>query len=279
MKIAQELSRFFKSELSPFYEQKELDALFYWCIEHIFQMSRSQWMLSSELVPSKESLNRFYSIVNRLKKQEPIQYILGECEFYGLSFRVNPHCLIPRPETEELVRWVLDHPFDSALDIGTGSGCIAIALAKHSNATISALDISQEAIDLAKRNAQTNEVNVSFFQHDIFETLHSSPSYELIVSNPPYVLHSEKERMKANVLNYEPHLALFVKDSNPLVFYQRIIEFSNHHLSSKGLLFFEINEQKAPDLVNLLEKEGFSSVLIKKDMQGKNRMVKAQKKL
>ncbi len=228
---------------------------------------------------SNEVINSFKEIVSRLKKHEPIQYIFGECEFNGLVFKLSPACLIPRPETEELTRWILEDDFINGLDIGTGSGCIAISLAKFSNINMNALDISSEALEIAKLNAIKNNVSINFMKHDIFEDLSTEHKFDLIVSNPPYVLESEKSNIRQNVLDFEPELALFVDDNNALLYYKRIVGFSKEILNDGGVLFFEINEQKAFEVKDLLEKNSFQDILIKKDMQGRNRMVKAVWKL
>ena len=269
----------FKSELHLVYSDIEIESLFYWCIHSIFNSSRSEWLLKADFSLSSEEINTFIEIVSRLKKHEPIQYVLGECEFCGLTFTLNPSCLIPRPETEELVHWILEDNFKRGLDIGTGSGCIAISLAALSNIQMNALDISVGALELAKRNAKQNNVSIDFFTHDIFDDFQFDNKFDFIVSNPPYVLESEKLVMQKNVLDYEPELALFINDDEALKYYERIVEFSKMNLKDEGVLFFEINEQKAIEIKRLLEKNLFSDILIKKDMQGKNRMVKAVWKL
>ena len=269
----------FKSDLHLVYSDIETESLFYWCIHSIFNSSRSEWLLKADFSLSSEEINTFTEIVSRLKKHEPIQYVLGECEFCGLTFTLNPSCLIPRPETEELVHWILEDNFKRGLDIGTGSGCIAISLAALSNIQMNALDISVGALELAKRNAKQNNVSIDFFTHDIFDDFQFDNKFDFIVSNPPYVLESEKLVMQKNVLDYEPELALFINDDEALKYYERIVEFSKMNLKDEGVLFFEINEQKATEIKRLLEKNLFSDILIKKDMQGKNRMVKAVWKL
>ena len=270
---------YFESELTQFYSKKEVQKLAFWCIHSISSLSRSEYLLSSNCPLSTDTVSFYKSVVSRLQKFEPLQYILGECEFYSLSLKVSPSCLIPRPETEELVHWILQHNFTNALDIGTGSACIPIALAKHKVAQITALDISSDALSIARENAKKNTVDIHFIEHDIFNDINLKTSFDLIVSNPPYVLESEKSLMNNNVLDYEPHLALFVSDNEALVYYKRIIDFSKVHLQREGLLFLEINEQKSVEIKELLENNGFKNVLIKKDMQGKNRMVKAVRKL
>ena len=270
---------YFLSELTSFYSKDEAESMAFWSIHSVSNLSRSEYLLASNTLLSAQDNNLYQDIVSRLKKHEPLQYVLGESEFYGLTMKVNSDCLIPRPETEELVSWILKHNFKNVVDIGTGSGCIAITLAKYSDAQITAYDVSSDALNIAKENAKLNQVNVEFVKHDIFEEIDLKKSFDLIVSNPPYVLGSEKKLMNRNVLDYEPHLALFVSDDDALLYYQRIIEFSKAHLTNEGLLFFEINEQKGLEIKKLLEKNEFTDILIKKDMQGKNRMVKARMKL
>ena len=278
MKMIRDILPYFETELTQFYSKKEAQYMAYWCIHSISNLSRSEYLLSSNSTMSADTVSFYQSVVSRLQKFEPLQYILGECEFYGLSLKVSPSCLIPRPETEELVHWILQHNFTKVLDIGTGSACIPIALAKHKDAQITALDISNDALSIARENATNNTVNIHFIEHDIFKDIELKTSFDLIVSNPPYVLESEKILMKNNVLDYEPHLALFVSDKDALIYYKRIIDFSKVHLQKEGLLFLEINEQKSVEINELLENNGFENVLIKKDMQGKNRMVKAVRK-
>ena len=219
----------------------------------------------------------------RLKTHEPIQYILGETQFYGLPFIVTPATLIPRPETEELVDWVvsefLHHNSElKLLDVGTGTGCIAISLAKNiPNATVSALDISKEALQVASQNAKINKVKVNFMESDIVKVKTLPQKYDVIVSNPPYVRNSEKKKMQKNVLDFEPSSALFVGDDNPLVFYSKITELASKYLNPNGLLFFEINEYLSKELIQLLEKEFFINIELKKDVFGKDRMIKAKR--
>ena len=278
MKMIRDILPYFERELTQFYSNKEVQNMAFWCIHSISKLSRSEYLLSSNSPLSKDTVSFYQSVVSRLQNFEPLQYILGECEFYGLSLKVSPSCLIPRLETEELVHWILQHNFTKALDIGTGSACIPIALAKHKEAQITALDISSDALSIARENAKNNSVKIHFIENDIFNDIELKTSFDLIVSNPPYVLESEKTLMNNNVLDYEPHLALFVSDNDALIYYKRIIDFSKVHLQREGLLFLEINEQKSVEIKDLLENNGFENVLIKKDMQGKNRMVKAVRK-
>ncbi|MEA4916728.1 peptide chain release factor N(5)-glutamine methyltransferase [Proteiniphilum sp.] len=220
-------------------------------------------------------------IVRRLKTGEPIQYILGKTEFYGLPFIVTPDVLIPRPETEELVEWALSGSRKtncSVLDIGTGSGCIAVTLAKKMNkADVYAWDISEGALEVASENARLNGVSVHFLVHDIFQPVEDNPVFDVIVSNPPYVTESEKVDMEVNVLDFEPHVALFVADDNALLFYERIADIALVMLNDRGELYFEINREKGSEICNMLRDKGFESVELKKDISGNERIVRAVK--
>lgn len=231
---------------------------------------------------SQESLIDAY--IEELKLQKPIQYILGETEFFGINLKVNPHVLIPRPETEELVEWLLadrNSDFPSVLDIGTGSGCIAIAIAKRLPAAkVFALDISAEAIILAKGNSMNASTRITFFQQDILNIpseLKGAP-YDIVVSNPPYVRNSEKEFMHPNVLDNEPENALFVSDDDPLVFYRAIAQTAQTILKPNGMVYCEINEALGQETAKVFKDNGFTDAEIRKDINGKDRMLRASKK-
>jgi release factor glutamine methyltransferase len=225
--------------------------------------------------------------LNDLSAGKPIQYILGTAEFYRMKLKVNPNVLIPRPETEELVEWILTSVADSSknlniLDVGTGSGCIAIALKKYlPKSTVAAVDISAAALQTAKENAQNNEVEVNFITADILahaETaLLNGQQFDVVVSNPPYIKEDEKPEMHENVLANEPHDALFVSNDNPLLFYKAIADFAQTKLVKNGLLFFEINEYLAKETIEMLDGKGFTDIVLKNDMQGKDRMVMAKR--
>jgi len=234
-----------------------------------------------------DSSEKIINALELLKQQKPIQYIIGETEFYGLPFKVNESVLIPRPETEELVEWVLKHADSNEsiniLDIGTGSGCIAISLAKNlPNAKVYALDVSAKALKTAKKNADLNEVNVEFIEVDILKNgdgvLGADVKFDIIVSNPPYVREQEKDMMKPNVLENEPHLALFVKDENPLLFYEAITKYASKNLARVGQLFFEINEYLGSDMITLLQDNNFRNIESKQDIFKKDRMIKGVKR-
>ncbi len=278
----------FVDGLKDLYPKEEIGSFFNLLSEYYLSFSRFQVSQNSNFELTSSTSNKFNDAENRLKNFEPIQYILGETEFYGLKFNVNKHTLIPRPETEELVEWILnisnqkkinlpisDNNLPTLLDIGTGSGCIAISLAKNlPNYNVSALDISEEALTIARNNAQLNIVEIGFFQTDILKTKSLPRQFDIIVSNPPYVRELEKELMQKNVLDFEPSTALFVENENPLVFYSAISQLAKTHLKPNGILFFEINEYLGKDLIELLKTEGFRKIEIKKDIYGKDRMLK-----
>ncbi|MGD9978047.1 MAG: peptide chain release factor N(5)-glutamine methyltransferase [Bacteroidales bacterium] len=217
-------------------------------------------------------------ILLELEQGKPVHYILGEADFMDVTLKVNEHVLIPRPETEELVRWIIqNNPYSTSkiLDIGTGSGCIAVSLAKYLPKTnVSAVDISVDAIQVAGENAKNAEVKVNFIQADILKSpeIHGAP-FDIVVSNPPYVRDMERKTMENNVLNYEPHLALFVPDDDPLVFYRTIIENAIKWLSPQGQVYFEINEALGAQIVSLLQQNSFSDIEPRKDINGRDRMV------
>jgi len=268
---------FFDDELNSFYSSDEIRFYFYWCCEHFLNLPKTEVINDLDFRMSESMMLKFNFAVKDLKKQKPIHYILETCDFFGLQLRITPDVLIPRPETEELVQKIIlqnKNFTGKILDICTGSGCIALALKKHlPNADIQGLDISEKAIAIAKENAEKNQLDVDFLVADIcsYET---SQQFDLIVSNPPYVRNSEKSQMQANVLNYEPHQALFVDDENPLVFYKAIVDFAKQHLNSNGKLHFEINENFGNKIAEMMKNRGFSDVTIEKDFREKNRFVK-----
>jgi release factor glutamine methyltransferase len=264
-----------------YYPETEITSFFHLLCEHILNLSRIDVTLSLYQVVSGKKYHKFQIAIERLKIYEPIQYIIGETEFYGLNFEVNNSVLIPRPETEELVDWIIKENKVkneiNILDIGTGSGCIAIALAKNlKNVSVFALDISNNALDVAKKNAANNEVDIEFIEHDILNLglEIKDLKFDIIVSNPPYVRKLEKDLMHDNVLKHEPHLALFVDDENALLFYNTIAEFSKKHLSKNGHLYFEINENLGESSKALLENKNFKQVELRKDINQKYRMLK-----
>ena len=267
---------YYIKQLNGVVQEREIISLAYISIDFLLGYNRSDCIIHSDKDITSEVSDRIKQIIADLKTNKPIQHIIGETEFYELKFKVNEHTLIPRAETEELVKWILEHEFTSALDIGTGSGCIAIALRKNKNAEILAIDVSKSALLLAKENAKINEVEINFLLQDILKTT-VLPKVDVIVSNPPYVLDKEKETMLDNVLNNEPNLALFVPNNNPLLFYKKIAELAFTSLSKNGLLFFEINERFGKQTVDILNAIGFVDIELKKDINEKDRMIKATK--
>jgi release factor glutamine methyltransferase len=269
-------------KLSPVYCKQEIESISQLIFEKILGFSRLQTHLNQQTIISKANLVLISEIINRLIQFEPIQYILGETEFYGLTFKVNHAVLIPRSETEELVDWIIkdNHLLKpSILDIGTGSGCIPIALVKNlPGAAAYGWDISAEALMVAKENADANQVKVDFFRADILQ--HTYPSekrkYDIIVSNPPYVTYSEKGFMQNNVIDYEPHIALFVPDADALVFYRAIADIAINQLKPGGPLYIEINETYGKETAELLALKGFKNIVLRKDINGKERMIRAE---
>ncbi|MDR2906878.1 MAG: peptide chain release factor N(5)-glutamine methyltransferase [Bacteroidales bacterium] len=272
---------FFDDELKPFYPCDEIRFYFYWCCESFLNLSKTQVIANIEFRISESMMLKFNFAVKDLKAQKPIQYILGTCDFYGLKLLVTPDVLIPRPETEELVQQIASEHKNfngRILDICTGSGCIALALKKQfSKSNSQGLDISQKAISVAQENAKRNQLDVDFFVADIFNYGKDMPNqqFDLIVSNPPYVLNSEKSQMQANVLDYEPHQALFVEDDNPLLFYKTIIDLAKHHLNPNGALYLEINESFGNEITEILILNAFSNVQTHSDFRGKSRFISA----
>lgn len=285
MKTVKQVSEDFTGQLSAIYNANEVNSLFIMVLENVVNISSAKIRAFPETEISTPDTERITHILTRLTTGEPIQYILGCAEFYGLTFKVNSSVLIPRPETEELVDWILSSVGSSQLaagrflDIGTGSGCIPISLKKNlADAQVSAIDISPEAVQTAEENAQLNSVDINFIQDDILNpTDHSllTTHYSLIISNPPYVTLEDKKLMHTNVTDFEPHTALFVPEDNPLIFYKAIANFASTHLENDGLLFFEINESYGKEIVDILNDKQFTNIELRKDMSGKDRMVKA----
>jgi len=259
------------------YSDKELISIAYIVIEEILGLNKINVIINNANVISTNDEVKINEIIKDLIANKPIQYILGKANFFNLSFIVNKHVLIPRQETEQLINWILNYEFNSVLDIGTGSACIPISLSKNSTANITAIDISSNAIKIAKKNADNYNLNITFLCEDIFK-FNPDSKFDLIVSNPPYVLESEMKKMHKNVLNFEPHNALFVEDSDPLIFYNYIAQFAFKYLNSKGALFFEINESFGVEIKLILNKLDFVNIELKKDLNGKDRMIKAIKK-
>ena len=274
--------QYVEKELGDLYPNSEIQAFIRIIFEYVCGLDYTGLLLQKDKSLSRTDRRKIEGIVQRLKKFEPIQYVLGETEFFGLKLKVSPDVLIPRPETEELVYWMSKSSWPSNpvfLDVGTGSGCIALALKRRiPNAKIFAADISEQALKIADENAISNDLEVEFIHFDILKWKERSwPFFDGIVSNPPYVREFEKTQMQANVLEYEPKTALFVKDDDPLLFYREIGYLSRKYLKPKGKLYFEINEGLADESIQLLKNMQFKQIEIKKDIHGKNRMLKAVK--
>ena len=282
MKV-KEYRTLFIDELTSIYDAGEAESFFYLILEEKRNLKRIDLALHPDLVFSAEQMIIWNSILEQLKQEIPVQYLLGKTSFYGLDFEVNENVLIPRPETEELVGWILESQKSKVesqkiriLDIGTGSGCIAISLAKNlPHATVFAIDVSEKALATAKINAKNNSEDVTFINQNILETGDLKQQFDVIVSNPPYVRHLEKAEIKKNVLDNEPHLALFVADNDALIFYKKIAELAQKNLSKNGQLFFEINQYLGKEMVGLLEKMNFTNIELRKDIYGNDRMIKA----
>ncbi|MBW6536233.1 MAG: peptide chain release factor N(5)-glutamine methyltransferase [Mariniphaga sp.] len=276
--------QYIQKELNGLYPETEVKAFTRLILEHVCGLDYTAQVLTRESELNAHCKRVISEIVTRLKQFEPIQYILGETEFFGLKLKVNPAVLIPRPETEELLHWISETRLQvqagsTVIDIGTGSGCIALGLKKlFPDPDVSAIDFFEETLETARQNAALNNLNVNFFQADILKWEdYEWEKFNLIVSNPPYVRDSEKAAMFPNVLKYEPEKALFVSDSNPLIFYRKIAEFAQKYLIENGWLFFEINENLGKETQHLLENAGFFTVEIKKDLFGKERMIRCRK--
>tara|TARA_B110000238_G_C16047148_1_gene404434 strand:+ start:66 stop:908 length:843 start_codon:yes stop_codon:yes gene_type:complete len=274
----------------------EIASFFFILVEEYLNLKRIDITLNPDFKISDEKVLLLDTALKRLKNEEPIQYIIGATEFYGFPFLVDKSTLIPRPETEELVEWILLETTKSQsnqvskslqiLDIGTGSGCIPISLAKNlPAATISAVDISADALKIAIKNATLNKVKVKFIEGNILDiyalnqilkqNLYNQVKFDIIVSNPPYVRELEKIEIQNNVLQNEPHLALFVSNENPLIFYDKIADLAKQHLSRNGILFFEINQYLGKETIKILAEKGFKNIKLRKDLFGNDRMIKA----
>lgn len=285
-----DIQKVFHQELDVIYGKNEVTSFFNILMSHYLKLNRIALVLEPELTVSKEEEQPLFEALSRLEQEEPIQYIIGETQFYDLTFKVNEHTLIPRPETEELVQWIVKCHSERSeesqlkiLDIGTGTGCIAISLAKHlPKAKVYALDLSKEALKVARQNAELNNVEVHFINADIlnrdsWNLEFKDLQFDIIVSNPPYVRNLEKAEIKNNVLKHEPHLALFVEDYNPLQFYEAISDIAVDKLTENGLLFFEINQYLGNETKQLLHNKGFKDLELKTDIFGNNRMLKGLK--
>ena len=271
----------FIEALTNLYGADEAESFFYLILENKHNLRRVDMALNPDLSFSEAQLQVWNSLLEQLQLEIPIQYLLGSTSFYGLEFKVNENVLIPRPETEELVDWIIENQKGKnqkikILDIGTGSGCIAISLAKNlPHAQVFAIDVSKGALAIAKENAKTNEVNVHFIEQNILETTDLLQDFDIIVSNPPYVRELEKQEIKNNVLEHEPHLALFVANDDALVFYIKITALAQKNLVAQGELYFEINQYLGKEMVAMVQDFGFTTIELKKDIYANDRMLRA----
>lgn len=272
----------FEESLKFLYPEEELRSLFFYALEALCGMRKTDFFLQKERLLTDIELHHFTEMIARLEKEEPIQYILGTTEFYGHDFDLSPDVLIPRPETEELVDWIIKDYKNTRpirlIDIGTGSACIPVSISLElKEAKVYAIDVSPKALEIAKENASKHKCDIDFILVDILQVDRNKlpKSLDVIVSNPPYVLYKEKALMKKNVLEYEPHLALFVADNDPLLFYKKIALLGTNLLKVNGHLYFEINEQYGEEIIKMLSSLAYTSIVLKKDLNGKSRMLKA----
>lgn len=279
----QQTIQYIKDSLSGIYLADELEVIAYQLMSEVTGLTRTAILINKNTKISETHAQLIKRFVNELKNFKPLQYVVGKTEFFGLPFKVNEYTLIPRPETEELVEWIIDDynakvfPV-TILDIGTGSGCIPVSLRKHlALARVDGCDISPDALKVAAENAQINQLDVNFFEIDILSLPVMEQKWDVIVSNPPYIPMSDMSEMHANVLQYEPHVALFVADENPLIFYRAIALFALKHLQHEGSLYFEIHYKYGAEVLEMLRNSGFVNVQLRKDLSGNDRMVKAQK--
>jgi len=278
--LLKEIKNIFHHELDALYSKEEVNSFFYLMVDHYLGLGRYILALQPDFIISRTEEQPFFQGLAKLRLENPIQYILGETYFFGLKFHVNEHVLIPRPETEELVGWIISefgiqNSELGILDIGTGSGNIATSLAKHlPHAKIYALDVSKDILEIAKQNAEENKVNIEFILDNILQLNTLDRTFDIIVSNPPYVRELEKGKIANNVKKYEPPSALFVTDDAPLIFYNHIIDFASKNLVTGGALYFEINQYLGKETQQLLEDQNFSEIEIRKDLFENDRMLK-----
>jgi len=283
-----EAERIFIDSLISLHDKQEAISLAWLSISHTFKLDRTTYLNLKDTEIPVDRHESLFQILEELNTGKPLQYVIGETEFYGLNFKVNPSVLIPRPETEELVDWILSELRISKralkgiriIDIGTGSGCIPIAIKKNiPEALLYAVDISYEALFISRKNAVLNQTSIHFIQDDILKPARTSlddEKFQIIVSNPPYVMETEKQQMLSNVLDYEPHLALFVPNNDPLIFYMAIADFAIKHLDANGFLYLEINENLGNETITLLKEKGFKNIELRQDLRGKDRMIQCK---
>lgn len=281
-KIA-DIKKYFVNALADLYEAEEAEAIFFIVMEHLFNFTRNAYLLHKSSTISESELLKVYFILKDLKKGIPLQYVLGEAYFMGMKLKVSPDVLIPRPETEELVDWIIKNHrsenIDTIIDIGTGSGCIALGLKKFlPKTTVYALDVSKAALQIAQENAALNKLAIKCIEADVLSPhLQLNSKFSIIVSNPPYVTNAETASMHKNVLENEPHLALFVPYNDALIFYKKILNIAQNQLINKGWVYFEINQNRAAEMQQLFYEFNFHNIEIKKDISGNYRMIRGQK--
>ena len=270
------LRNLYREVLDSMYDVEEIDALWKYSLEDKLSIKVAQHKLAQPIL-TESNLNTIIPVLERLAEGEPYQYIIGEVEFYGCKLKVDKRVLIPRPETEELCELVLNENDTtkalSVIDLGTGSGCIPIALKSKATAwKVDAIEVDEGALSLAKQNAKLNNLEIGFQQLDLLEPQTSNlKSYNIIISNPPYIAEKEADTIKENVLVHEPHLALFIKDEDPLLFYRKMLDIGQKSLEEGGKFYFEFNEQYGPEMIELMEQKGYSDIRIVKDLSGKDR--------
>lgn len=278
----QEFKRKIEQILGKSYDKGELRNIYFLLVEEITGLSRTKLLANTDYQFSAEERKKAKQLVDKLANNIPVQYAIGRTEFYGLPFFVDKNVLIPRPETEELVEWILNdvnkNSTCSILDIGTGSGCIAIALKSRLNkAEVSALDVSVNAIEVARKNSELNQTDITFLKADITQQLEFAKKWEIIVSNPPYIPLAEKSTMSNHVVEIEPSIALFVPDNDAMLFYRSVLQFAEHHLSENGTIYVEIHQNLTKYYLELFEKYSYQAE-VRKDLSGNDRMIKAYKK-
>ncbi len=279
----QQLIKIFDDNLSEHYTKNEIKSFIYILAEEFSSLSKTEILKKPDTEISKTITEKYLQALEQLKNNLPVQYIIKKQEFYGLNFYVDENVLIPRPETEELVDLIIKkekkNKFKRILDIGTGSGCIAISLSKNTESEVYAIDISEEALKIAKKNAEQNKISINFYNFDILSDKEFclDIKFDLIISNPPYIMNREKQEIKKNVLDYEPHLALFVKDENPVIFYDAIAKFGNKYLNTGGKIYVEINEYLSKETINTFNNNNYKKITLHKDLSGKDRFLEISK--
>tara|TARA_B100001559_G_scaffold214205_1_gene179568 strand:- start:614 stop:1471 length:858 start_codon:yes stop_codon:yes gene_type:complete len=279
-----DVRNYYRKTLKDYYSKNEIDFYFKILINSFFNWDSTLIALNPKKQLTKLESSKLIKTINNLKKFKPIQYITGESFFMGLKFKVNKNVLIPRQETEELVEWIINDNLDfqnkiNAIDIGTGSGCIAISLSKKKiNFNLTAIDNSDKSLLVAKENARLNKVKINFINYDILKPLNDKTFYDIVISNPPYIAYTEIKNIEDKVLKFEPYNAIFVDKKNPLIFYKAIIDFSLSNLKKEGKIYFEINPIFYNSLLTLIESYNKFNLVVKKDISNKNRMIRLMRK-